>query len=108
MHKRTHYLGLQNSFFADRKLIPNPSVLALTDRTGALQDCMSLTPKRKHIPESGFGIQHNYLSFNNMAERVGFEFTRKRSFNNIENTAGNVKQWKAVVGSTNGSQTDHG
>ncbi len=45
---------------------------------------------------------------NNMAERVGFEFTRKRSFNNIERTAGNVKQWKAVVSSTNGSQTDHG
>ena len=44
----------------------------------------------------------------NMAERVGFEFTRKRSFNNIERTAGTVKQWKAVVGSANGSQTDHG
>jgi hypothetical protein len=27
-----------------------------------------------------------------MAERVGFEFTRKRSFNNIERTAGTVKQ----------------
>ena len=43
-----------------------------------------------------------------MAERVGFEFTRKRSFNNIERTAGNEKQWKAVVSSANGSQTDHG
>jgi hypothetical protein len=42
-----------------------------------------------------------------MAERVGFEFTRKRSFNNIERTAGNVKRWKTVVGSANGSQTDH-
>jgi hypothetical protein len=39
MHKRMYYLGLQNSFFADRKVIPNPSVLALTDRTGALQNC---------------------------------------------------------------------
>jgi len=38
----------------------------------------------------------------------GFEFTRKRSFNNIERTAGTVKQWKAVVSSANGSQTDHG
>jgi hypothetical protein len=27
-----------------------------------------------------------------MAERVGFEFTRKRSFNNIKRTAGTVKQ----------------
>jgi hypothetical protein len=80
MHKRTHYLGLQNSFFADRKLIPNPSVLALTDRTGALQNCMSLTPKRKHIPESGFGIQRNCFSLNNMAERVGFETIVQRSF----------------------------
>src|SRR5579864_137476 len=43
-----------------------------------------------------------------MAERVGFEFTRKRSFNNIERTAGTVKQWKAVASSANGSQTDHG
>jgi hypothetical protein len=43
-----------------------------------------------------------------LAERVGFEFTRKRSFNNIENTAGTVTQWKAVVSSANGSQTDHG
>jgi hypothetical protein len=32
----------------------------------------------------------------------------KRSFNNIERTAGTVKQWKAVVSSANGSQTDHG
>src|SRR5579864_8146467 len=95
-------------FFADRELIPNPSVLALTDRTGALQNCMSLTPKRKHIPESGLGIQRNCFIFNNMAERVGFEFTRKRSFNNIERTAGTVKamedsgkQGKRI---TNGSQ----
>jgi hypothetical protein len=42
-----------------------------------------------------------------MAERVGFEFTRKRSFNDIERTAGTVKQWKAMVSSVNGSQTDH-
>jgi hypothetical protein len=50
----------------------------------------------------------NSFIFNNLAERVGFEFTRKRSFNNIERTAGNVKQWKAVASSSNGSQTDHG
>jgi hypothetical protein len=43
-----------------------------------------------------------------LAERVGFEFTRKRSFNNMERTAGIVKQWKTAVNSVNGSQTDHG
>jgi len=45
---------------------------------------------------------------NKLAERVGFEFTRKGSFNNIENTVGTVKRWKTVVSSANGSQTDHG
>jgi hypothetical protein len=39
---------------------------------------MALTPKRKHIPESGFGIQRNFFSVNNMAERVGFETVLKR------------------------------
>lgn len=42
-----------------------------------------------------------------MAERARFEFTRKRSFNNIERTAGTVKQWKAVASCANGSQMDH-
>jgi hypothetical protein len=42
-----------------------------------------------------------------MVGAIGFEFTRKRSFNNIERTAGTVKQGKAVVSSANGSQTDH-
>jgi hypothetical protein len=53
-------------------------------------------------------IPSNSFILNNMADKVGFEFTRKRTFNNMERTAGTVKQWKAVVGSTNGSQTDHG
>ena len=56
----------------------------------------------------GLVNSNNSFILSNMAERVGFEFTRKRSFNNIERTAGIVKQWKAVVSSTNGSQTDHG
>jgi len=34
----------------------------------------------------------NLFILNKLAERVGFEFTRKRSFNNIERTAGTVKQ----------------
>jgi len=33
----------------------------------------------------------NLFSLNNLAERVGFEFSQKRSFNNIERTAGTVK-----------------
>jgi hypothetical protein len=43
-----------------------------------------------------------------LAERVGFEFTRKRSFNNIERTAGTVKAMEDRGSSANGSQTDHG
>jgi hypothetical protein len=42
-----------------------------------------------------------------MVGAIGFEFYSKRSFNNIETTAGTVKQWKTVVSSANGSQTDH-
>jgi len=53
---------------------------------------MSLIPKDETDPESGFRILSKSFAFNNMAERVGFEFTRKRSFNNIERTAGTVKQ----------------
>ena len=69
---------------------------------------MSLISKAKRGSESEFRILSNSFIFNNMAERVGFEFTRKRSFNNIERTAGTVKQWKTVVSGANGSQTDHG
>jgi hypothetical protein len=35
------------------KLIPNQSILALTARTWALQNCMSLIPKTKHALQSG-------------------------------------------------------
>jgi hypothetical protein len=73
------------------KLIPNQAVLALTARTCAMQNCMSLIPKTKEILRVGLGFPGNFFIFNNLAERVGFEFTRKRSFNNIENTAGTVK-----------------
>ncbi len=66
-------------------------VLALTARTWALQNCMSLIPKTKTDSESGFVILRNLFILNNMAERVGFEFTRKRSFNDIESTAGTIK-----------------
>jgi hypothetical protein len=54
---------------------------------------MLLVPKTKTGPESGFTSLGNSFILNNMAERVGFEFTRKRSFNNIERTAGNVKRY---------------
>jgi hypothetical protein len=43
-------------------------------------------------PARGFRSLGNSFILNNMAERVGFEFTRKRSFNNIERTAGTVKR----------------
>ena len=63
--------------------------------------------KDKAGSESGLRILGKLFILNNMAERVGSEFTRKRSFNNVELTAGPVKQWKTVVSSANGSQMDH-
>jgi hypothetical protein len=69
---------------------------------------MSLIPKEESGSESGLEILSNLFIVNNLAERVGFEFTRKRSFNNMGRTAGTVKRWKTVVSSANGSQTDHG
>src|SRR5260370_30651525 len=74
------------------KLIPNKWVLALTARTWAFQNCMSLIPRTKHVPESGFRSPGNFFILNKLAERLGFEFTRKRSFHNIERTAGTVKK----------------
>jgi hypothetical protein len=73
------------------ELTPNQSALALTDRTGAQQNCMSLIPKTKGVPESGFGISRNIFMLNDMAERVGFECSLQRSFYNIETTAGIAK-----------------
>jgi hypothetical protein len=57
------------------KVIRDQSVLALTDRTGALQNCMSLIPKAQRGPESGSGNSANLFILNNMAERVGFEIS---------------------------------
>ena len=90
------------------KLIPNQSVLALTAPTWTLQNCMLLIPKTKTGPESGFMSLGNSFVLNYMAERVRFEFTRNVVPTTIERTAGTVKQWKTVVSSANGSQTDHG
>jgi hypothetical protein len=58
-----------------KKLIPNQSVLALTARTWALQNCMPLIPKTKRDSESGFRILSNLFILNNMAERVGKELS---------------------------------
>jgi hypothetical protein len=74
-------LGLQNS------LIPNQSVLGLTARTRALQDCMSLIPKMKRDPESGSWDSNNSFIFNNMAERVGFEPTLEFPLNTLSKRA---------------------
>ena len=79
------------------KLILNQLVLSLTAHTWALQNCMSFIPKMKPSTESGRLDLSKLFVFSSMAERVGFEFTRKRSFNNIERTAGHRKsdgrQW---------------
>ena len=85
LQNRTTDVVVQNSSLADRKLIPNQSVLALTDRTGGLQNCMSLTPKTKRDPESGSWDSNNSFILNNMAERVGFE---PRLSNKISNLGG--------------------
>jgi len=55
------------------KLIPNQSVLGLTARTWALQNCMSLIPVTKSDPESGTWNYYNLFMLNNLAESVGFE-----------------------------------
>jgi hypothetical protein len=55
------------------KTDPNQSVLGLTARTWALQNCMSLIPKTKKGPESGLCDSNNSFILNNLAERVGFE-----------------------------------
>jgi hypothetical protein len=65
-------LGLQNSSFASKT--DSQSVgLALTARSWALQNCMSLIPNTKRGPESGLWSPNNSFILNNMAERVGFE-----------------------------------
>jgi hypothetical protein len=100
--------GPENSYFAESK--NNSQVIGFI-LNGTHLDFANLHvthSKDETDPESGLAVLNNSFIFNNMAERVGFEFTRKRSFNNIERTAGNGKQWKAVVSSANGSQTDHG
>jgi hypothetical protein len=83
------------------KLIPNQSVFSLNGTPLRIATLRVTHSKDERGPESGFRILSNLFIVNNMAERVEFEFTRKRSFNNKERTAGTVKQWKAVL-------TDHG
>jgi hypothetical protein len=83
-------LGLQNSSFVDRKT-DSPSVGFSLNGTPLRIELHVTHSKDERGPESGFRILSNLFILNNMAERVGFEFTRKRSFNNIERTAGTVK-----------------
>jgi hypothetical protein len=97
-----------NAHFRLHQVRYNSSVAALNGTHLRLAKLHVIHSKDETCAESGCGSLGNSFIVNNMAERVGFEFTRKRSFNNIERTAGNVKQWKAVVSSANGSQTDHG
>src|SRR5580700_11782795 len=69
------------------KLVPNQSVLGLTARTWALQNCMSLIPKTKRDPESGSWDYNNSFILNNMAERVGFEPTLPFRVNTLSKRA---------------------
>jgi hypothetical protein len=60
LQKRTPDLGLQNSSLPIEKLILNQSVLALTARTWALQNCMSLIPKMKQALRVGHDEPYDF------------------------------------------------
>jgi hypothetical protein len=65
----------RTSSFADRK---TDSQLVGFDVNGshrALQNCMPLIPKTKEDSESGSMISSNSFILNNMAARMGFEFS---------------------------------
>jgi hypothetical protein len=100
-------LGLQNSSFVDRKTDSQSVGFSLNGTPVRIATLHVTHSKDERGSESGLKISSNMFILNKMAERVGFEFTRKRSFNNMERTAGTVKHWKALVSSANGSQTDH-
>jgi len=57
------WIGNDKSAYVDRfkntLLIPYQSVFALTDRTWALQNCMSVIPKEKKDSESGLFTSGN-------------------------------------------------
>jgi hypothetical protein len=53
-------LGLQNSYFADRKTDSQSVGLALTARTWALQNCMSLIPKMKQALRVGHDEPYDF------------------------------------------------
>jgi hypothetical protein len=77
-------LALQNSSFAYRKIdSQSVSVLGLTARTWALQNCLSLILKTKRDPEGGWLGSNNSFIFNNLAERVGFETDFKRQIKDL-------------------------
>jgi hypothetical protein len=80
-------LALQNYSFADRRADPYQSVFTLTDRTWALQNRMSVIPKKKKDPESGLFTLFKSFIFNNMAERVGFEPTLPFRVNTLSKRA---------------------
>jgi hypothetical protein len=55
-------------------------------------ECSRYRSKDRKGPASGLMWRGNSFTLNKLAERVGFEFARKRSFNNMERTTGTVKQ----------------
>lgn len=72
----------------EKKLIPNQSVLALTARTWALQDCMSLISRRNRPTKNGFYELRNSIILNNAAERVGSLSALFASFTPVSTYAG--------------------
>src|SRR5580704_17407861 len=107
MHKRRQRPGSAKFFLCHSKT-DSPSVgFSLNGTRLRIATLHVSHSKDEGGPESGFEILSNLFILSNMAERAGFEFTRKRSFNTKERTAGTVRQWKTVVRSANGSHTDH-
>jgi hypothetical protein len=92
LQKRTHRPGPAKSSFVDRKTDSQSVGFSLNGTPLRIATLHVTHSKDERGPESGSMILSNLFILNNMAERVGFEFTRKRSFNNIERTAGTVKQ----------------
>ena len=78
---RTH-LGLQNSR-ADRKTDSQSVGFSVNGTHLGLAKLHITHSKDETGPESGFGILINLFSFNNMAERVGFEADCKRQLKNL-------------------------
>jgi hypothetical protein len=87
LQKRTHRLQPAKLLLRRRNTDSQSFGLALTARSCALQNCMSLIPKTKRDAESGPLNSNNSFIFNKLAERVGFEPTLPFRVNTLSKRA---------------------